>query len=545
MLITLSAWHTFAQHQIEDLSISYGAEIEDNKAKIIKIIGEADNQVYALALRGKDEYSIRIFTAEGMKFVDSKIINFPDLKDKEVSFEEITMLDGKIYALGSMYYRKDKTFSLVSMQIDKNGNALDKGKVLFQAKAEKSSQRGGFYFKTSGFSDEILIMHTALYGKEDAFRYEIKLFDANMNESFSDVNMVSYDDSKKDYEFSVSDFEVDGNGDVFVVTNESYRDKKAKEKVENFKVYAYKAANAYKKEVVDVNFKGKEVINCSLFATGKNTLKVVGFYSTVRDSGRANKDLKGIYETTIDIETLTYKPVSFNDFDLETKKKILGERRANRGKELKPTYIIHSVLEKEDGGLIILSEYRSIISSKSGGAIGGLGLGAQSITYITNEIIVTSLDANGALQWTNIVAKDQDASVTVLTLDIFAGGSSGNYSVGAALSIPLAQMGKGPEYLSAIPMYKDGQLYVLFNDNKKNMGVTDIDEIKNLGNYNKAVPTLFIFDQNGNLSRKDPKEVLDDELVLRPGVFLRKSDSDYIIYASRKRQDKLGRLKLK
>ena len=61
-------------------------------------------------------------------------------------------------------------------------------------------------------------------------------------------------------------------------------------------------------------------------------------------------------------------------------------------------------------------------------------------------------------------------------------------------------------------------------------------------NYNNAVPTLFVFDDKGNISRKDPEEVIKNELVLRPGVYNRKTENEYIIYASRKSVDKIGRM---
>ena len=105
-------------------------------------------------------------------------------------------------------------------------------------------------------------------------------------------------------------------------------------------------------------------------------------------------------------------------------------------------------------------------------------------------------------------------------------------------------LGKGPEYLGAIPVYENGQLSIIFNDNKKNKGITDIEEIKPLGNYNNAVPTLFQFDNSGKITRKDPEEVIKNELVIRPGVFYRKNNKEYLIYSSRKSQDKLGRMTL-
>ena len=52
----------------------------------------------------------------------------------------------------------------------------------------------------------------------------------------------------------------------------------------------------------------------------------------------------------------------------------------------------------------------------------------------------------------------------------------------------------------------------------------------------------FVFDDKGNITRKDPEEVIKNELVLRPAVFYRKTQDEYIIYSSRKKQDKLGRM---
>ena len=48
--------------------------------------------------------------------------------------------------------------------------------------------------------------------------------------------------------------------------------------------------------------------------------------------------------------------------------------------------------------------------------------------------------------------------------------------------------------------------------------------------------------ENGDINRIDPEELIKDQLILRPGVFLRKTPSEYIIYSSRRSEDKLGRM---
>lgn len=530
---------SYSQYKIENIGISYGEEITEEKGKIIKIIGEANNKIYALGLKGKKDYFLKIFSSKEMKLLSNKPIVLPELADKEISFEEITLLNDKLYIIGSVYKRKDKIFNLVGIEFSEDGVLSNNMITMFESQVARSSDRGGFYFKQSPDENKLLVMHTALFEKEDAMKYEIKLFDDFLNVNFATEDKVSYDDSKKDYQFTISDFDVNSKNDVFLIVNEGYRDNKKKEKIEKFELHIFKNQNKYKKEVVNIDVKDKEIINCKMLSTNKNTLQIVGFYSSVRENGKANKELKGVYNATINLDTNANENLKFNEFDYETKVKLLGERRAKKGKDVKPLYEIHSIIEKNDGGLIVVSEYRLVIVGQTQG-FGPLGF--TPITYITNEMIVTCLKPDGTLEWSNVVAKDQAAAVTVLSLGFFGTGGNGSFNVSAGVSIPLTVMGKGPEYLSGIPIYKDGQLNIIFNDNKKNKGITDIEEIKSLGNYNNSVPTLFVFDDKGQITRKDPEEAIKNELVMRPGIFYRKNQKEYLIYASRKSEDKLGRM---
>jgi hypothetical protein len=362
-----------------------------------------------------------------------------------------------------------------------------------------------------------------------------------MKQLFTYSDKVVFDESKKDYEFLLADFDLNVNDDVFIVINEGFRDKKLKERVEKFELHAFKRDNGYKKEVVKIDLKDKEIINCSMMATRGQSIHLVGFFSTVRENGKANKELKGVYNVVIDGDKNTLKSAKFNEFDLATRIKLIGERRANKGKDVAPFYNIHSIIEKSNGGLIVLSEYQLVVVGQSSG-IGPLAI--TPVTYIKNEIIVTSLRQDGSLEWSNVIPKEQAATVSTLSFVLGGVSGSGSFAVGVAVGIPLTQLGKGPEYLGAIPIYNDGKLQVIINDNVKNKGITDIEEISKMGNYNKAVPSLFSFDKSGAMSRKDPEEVIKNELVLRPAVYFRKSSNEFIIYSSRKKQDKLGRLKI-
>ncbi|MBC8753296.1 hypothetical protein H2O64_01350 [Kordia sp. YSTF-M3] len=540
VLLFLFVLNVNAQGKLGPITISYGEEIKEDKEKIVRIAGELNGKIYTLARKGKKKYFLKMFGADKMEILGTQQIEFTEYKGKDLTFEEIIVIGNNLYAFGSLYDRKAKENHLVGFPISADGKLSKNGQILFNTKVTKKRERGAFYFKESPTGDRLLIMHAAFFDKKEEVQYEVKLFDENLQAVMTNLETVPFED-RRDLEFNIADFDVNVYDDIFIVINESYRDRKAKKNIEKFEVHAFKKESGYAKEIINIDFINREVINCELLATNNDVLHLVGFYSSVRKNGKANKKLRGVYAATINAKTNEVTNLKFNKFDYETKVKLIGERRAKKDKDIKPLYRTHSLIEKEDGGLFLLSEYQQIVVGRAQG-IGPVAV--QPIIYINNEIIVTSLNADGTVAWTNVIPKEQKAAFTVFSLGIFGFASGNNFSVGVGIAIPIAVAGRGPEYLSAIPIYENGQLTVVFNDNKKNIGVTDIEKIKRLGNYNKAIPTAFVFDDKGEITRIDPEEYQDGQLVIRPGVYYRKGANDYIIYASRRSKDKLGRMQI-
>lgn len=523
--------------QIGPISISHGKEIEADKEKIVRIAGEANGKIYTLATKKKDYY-IKIFNAEDMTLEHTQLLNLDNFKNKEPQFEEVAVVDGKLLLLGSVYDKRAKIANMLAVELSADGKTASNRKVLFSTKVTKKRERGSFYIKESPGGDRLLILHAALFEKEEVIQYEIKLVNKNLEIIAEHLEKVPYKD-RKGLEFDIADFDVNFNDDIFIVINESYRDRKTKTNNEKFQLHTFLAANGHQKDVIDIAFTDKEIINCEMLATDAGKVRLVGFYSSVRKNGKANKELKGVYASIVDANSKTVEQLKFNEFDFDTKVKLIGERRAKKGKDVKPLYSTHSLIEKEDGGLILLSEYQLVVVGSSSG-IGPLQM--TPVTYINNEIIVTSINPDGSVGWSNVIPKKQKAAYTTLSLGFAAFAGNSNFTVSAGVSVPIGVLGKGPEYLSALPIYDNGQLTVLFNDNTKNYGVTDIEKIKWLGNYNKAVPAAVMFDDNGAMTRVDQEDAKKAQLVLRPRVHFRNSPTEYIIYSSRRSEDKLGRM---
>ena len=79
-----------------------------SKQKIVKIIGETGNKIYALGFKEKEDYFLKIFDSKTMKLLSSNPIVIPQISDKEVDFEDVFLLNNTLYAIGSVYNKKEK-----------------------------------------------------------------------------------------------------------------------------------------------------------------------------------------------------------------------------------------------------------------------------------------------------------------------------------------------------------------------------------------------------------------------------------------------------
>lgn len=529
---------------MENFDIKYGEELPDDKIKLVKIVGEANQKIYALAVRKKDFY-IKTFDSQSLQLLTTNKIKFSELDDRDVDFEEMYMIDGNVYVIGSVFVRKTKTFHLVASPIKEDGSVNSDGIKLFSEVVKSKSKRGQFKFEISSNEKSLVGFHLVELAKGESFQYKVKLFDSKLVTQTENTEVIDFDDTnKKEFQFAIFDFNLSRNDVISLVIKESYRDNVKKVRVENFEVHLFKKSNNFKKEIVKIDAQGYLVNDCRLMSTKNNTLKLIGNFAKTTDRGRVKKahEIDGVYNATIDLNTNSATNVIFSQFTNETKTKLIGERKAKKGKSLSGSYYIKNYVEKSDGGIITISEF----SEAHHGASSGIGpLSMNSYIFIHNDLIVNSFNPDGTLQWSNVVPKAQVVSVTEISaLFGFFGGFSG-ILFGGYIDVPLAMLGSGPEYIGFIPFYHDGKLSILINDHIKNKGITNPDDIREMGNHLNAVPSVFTFDENGNVSRIDPEAAIKQELVIRPKVYYRTFSDEYIIYSSRKKNDRLGRLTLK
>ena len=529
---------SFAQLEVGDVSLDFGETITSKDGDVIKIAGQKDNVIYALAKK-KKKFFLQTFEAESKAMKSSKLLKFDKVNGNRLEVEDLAIVDKKPFLMVSYYDKKGKTYNFLAKEI--KGDKIVKTTNVLSVPVEKRSKKGSFVFTTSYDEFNYLVTHVGINSRKEQLKYTVKLLDNALTTVMEDSYEIVFQEKNRQL-FDFSDVQVNEHGDVLIATTESYRDKKKKTSVNNITIHSYLIKKNYEKQVTKVTLTGKRALTCDLIETKDNTLHAIGFYSDIKKSGKAEHTVEGIYDVTFNYETGEVTKKTFNDFTVDVKKQLIGERRAKKGKDLKPFYRNIALIERDNGGVIVLSEFALVVAGRSSG-IGPLSV--TPYTYITNEIIVTALSKEGTMDWSNVIPKEQQVTVSELGFSLSFGASSGGVSVSAAAYFPLTILGSGPEYLSAIPIYHNGKLTIIVNDDPKNIGITKMDDVRKVRNVNKMIPVAFSFDEaTGEMKRDDPKEFEKRQIVVRPAAKYRKSSNSYIIYGGNKKGNSLGELTL-
>lgn len=534
--LLLFSFSIFAQLQVGNVDLNFGEIVKSKDGDVIHIAGSQENTIYALARKDK-KFFLQTFDTSSKAFKTSSLLKFDKLNGNKLNVEDLAIIDGTVYLMLSYYDRKEKTYNFLAKEIQED-EVVNTTTVL-SVPVESKSQKGVFVFTPSYDEINYLIAHVGIDARKEQLKYTITLLDGALNPVLSDHYETVFEEKNRQY-FDFSDIQVNEHGDVLIATTESYRDKKAKTNINNITIHSYLANDNYVKKVTEISLSGKRALNCGLIETKDNTLHAIGFYSDLKKSGRAEATVEGIYDVTLDYRIGKIIKETFNDFTFEVKKQLIGERRAKKGKDLKPFYKNISFVERDNGGVIVLSEFSYVTQG------GSTGIGPLRVTqfiYNTNEIIVTALNKGGALDWSNVIPKEQQIAVAELGLGLSFAGGSGGVSVSAGFYFPLTVLGKGPEYLSAIPIYHNGELTVIVNDDPKNIGITNMDDVKKVRNINKMIPVAFSFNEStGTMTRVDPEEFEKKQVVIRPSTQYRIDSANYIIYGGNRNGSSLGEL---
>lgn len=512
----------------QDLDIVWGENISSDNF-VLKILGDDENGHYALATR-KKAFFLEYYEGENMQRAFSTELEFPKDGRLEAELGNIFYLDGNLVLFTIVFDKPNKLINIYGYNLDEKGKISSDRVDIASIKVERNSRSGQYGITFSRDESKILVYHSAPYKKGDLneWRVTMKVMTNTLQVIKDAVEVFPLDND--DADIHISNFFVGNDAAFFMAASErtlqnySYITR-------TFTIYQYAPENAFEVQEIPVEIGGKVAQEIALTDDADGNLIGAGFYAEPSGKLFSYDGLAGSFFIRIDrwkAQVSDFKTAPFGPAFAET---ILSEKKAAKGKMVPNLFIPVDVINKTDGGVILTAEYylQTVAYSQ----------GTRTISTTHGPIVVVSMDGTGEIDWVNSIPKKQvysDAQLAILF--VFADFGAASFGSGFWLSLTKDQS----VYHSFLTGIKGNDLYLVYNDHPKNGDIKHYKETKTLSGFKKASLQMVVIDQAGNMTKTTLAERDKEEVVLRPGIYFQDSYDEILIYGSRKKKEKFGRI---
>ncbi len=495
----------------QSIEVKWGDDIASpRKTTITEIFPGKDFSMFTIrtkySLFGGTEYFLEKYDDKNYKQIYSVELKFPQYHGKDVNFQSIMFVGNKLYIFSNYYSRDDdKNFCFYSEVNQATGTILGGLNELDQISATKKRNSGSFTISRSDDSTKVLVYRDEPFDKYANEKFNYKVFDENMKLIHNSSITLPYIDKK----FSVSNFRVDNDGNVYMLASieKESQDRQWRKPWYRYEVLAY----FYKtKELKEYNIDlGDRYVTEILFRVDytNKSLLTAGYYSEKSSGG-----LKGQFFLSLDMESKKITKSGYKDFSVEFMTNFMSERRAKKGKETGSFELDYLILT-EDGGAVLTSEQRYVVQHCTTDP--KTGVTRCYYTYYNNGIILSKISKAGEFEWTSLVPK----------LQVSSGGTF---------------------YSSYHLTTLNNKIFLIYNDNAKNLLIKDYKKLKNYKVGGKGIVTLAVVDAKGNVNRQvmmTQKE--DSKTIISPKNAVYVKDGVSILYAARGKKVKFGKMVIK
>jgi hypothetical protein len=421
---------------------------------------------------------------------------------RDYDFEEILKLKTKMYIVVSKYDKKSKLNSLYMQEINLAGELTGSLKKVSDVSAESRSNRGDFDVYASSDSNTFLLVNYPPYEKYSGEKFGFKILDEDLDQLSNSQVELPY----KDKYFSVEDFILSNDGNIYMMAKIDL-EKKDKQKGEAKSYY----------EVVQVNPQGtgqvteyeiklpEKYINAISFSLKEGKFIVcAGFYSNIKTSGASYDDINGVFFLRINKATKQIEATGTKDLDKDFVADLTSERKANKGRGISNDFVLRDFLRRSDGGSVILAEFSEdyvVVTTTSD----KYGMHTQTdYHYIRNNIIAIDINPDGSIKWYANIPKYQHT------------------------------VNDGGIYSSYMLLAKDDKMYIVYNDNPKNLDPNVVKtnaDVKRMGSTKNSTAVLVELSESGEYTKKGLFDNKDNKVTIMPSSAIQISKNEEILPA--------------
>ncbi len=465
------------------------------------VLNEDGESVYTAHL---DDNNIVIerHNAKG-EVVYSTPIKLNRINDDKAYIEHISYIKDRFILFASAFDNSTDKVGLYAFSYDgKTGKQLGKQTMLFEFPVEKMKRKGRFYFYMSSDRSKILINHFAYYKKEDKLKDRYKLFDNELKELLEKTEIFN----NKDIDYTTYNYVIDNEGSVYYLRRMN--------KGESF-IVSYDVKKDYEKweEQVDISKLDKtHSVGFVKFAfDNSNDLVIAGICNEKEKDGKGlfwdipgKVKPAGMFYTKVDRKSKEIKTMKVHKFAIKTGLKTDFYTFENQ--------TMHFTANND---LVFINQIKNV------------QYGRNVAIFYDGELIIAKFDKDGEMKWNNCITKMQISTISSAIISTTPSFVNSLYFT----------------YLSGV---NSDKLFLIYNDNPKNLNVTNPKKIRSVQKFRKTVPFLCSIDlatgQSTTTQMFDPK--ITKNFIKTKVRFQKDYKSDIITLAQYKGKYQIVRIKL-
>lgn len=332
-----------------------------------------------------------------------------------------------------------------------------------------------------------------------------------------------------DKDFSVLDYDVDRNGNIHFTAairmDIEERNEAGSRGSYYVSIFSYFHETGELKQY-DIGFSSEIIRTIDLGINEKNELVGTGFYS----ERKFTASYKGFFFLKIDPTTKEVVSKNLSPFSTELLAELIGERRAEKGKEL-PAYEIRRTLTLSNGGMAVVAEHYVYSEYTDDN-------GVVHQTWLFGNTIVMFINAEGKMETAGVIKKKQLCTA-----------KNGNPTLLQTMGIGVYPgVNELPYYGIAIMQNKDN-VYILYNENPKNAERLANDQNPLSVRQKNSVTQLVTFSPDGSVKTdvlfKSKDADAGYRMPLMPRSAIQYSDSEMILFGRKGKTMRVSKVIIK
>ena len=409
------------------------------------VLSASDEGVSFITNAGLFANKFRVVNIDSELNFESKIdFDLPKIGKKKVKFVGCYNIGGVDYFMTRFYDKKEKSHYLYASILNTSNGNFEKAIEVIKVKDAKFNRLNPFSFVISPDSSKIAVIAKYPVKNKENVRYGAKVLNDQLGEVWS--NDIEF--SEPDKEFSLSDIEVDSEGNLHMIARMrmTRKEKKASDSSSRYymSVYSYFYADQDLNEYL-VSFKDDIIRSMDMDINDDGDLVGYGFYSEKKFS--LSDSYKGFFFLKINTETKSIVNSVQTEFDKKLIEELANARKAKKGKF--PPYVIRESIALSNGGYAVVAEHYVYRRTESDNK--------TTETWLYGNAVVMYLDSEGSMQSASVLKKKQ-----------FCKAVNGNANILQKLGFSITPgVNELPYYGLGISESEDN-IYILFNDSPKN-----------------------------------------------------------------------------